>query len=133
MNQQASLMARRGVLRGLAALLGAASFACSFGLRVREGEAGLEDWLRRFGDDLLGDLAALGRFGAIYLSEHPNEGDRGSLSRQLAGDGSTPVRLGLVEGIARDWREHDVVVVEGWVYARTEARICALLHLMSRA
>jgi hypothetical protein len=40
------------------------------------------------------------------------------------------VRLSLTIGVARDWAEHNVTVVEGWVLSRTEARICAVLHLM---
>ncbi len=39
----------------------------------------------------------------------------------------------LRSGIARDWSAHRVVVVDGWLLARTEARLCALLHLEAGA
>jgi hypothetical protein len=125
---------RRCVVRALVGFFAAVSLNPSFTLTAPDsGVVGVEDWLRRFGADVLGDTAMLGGFGAIYLGEHPHERDRERLSRVLAGNGAGPVGLSLIEGIARDWREHDVVVVAGWVCARTEARICALLHLMGGA
>jgi hypothetical protein len=133
-NEQARARGRRDVVRGLAGLLGGLSLGPSFVLQAPRSDAvGVEDWLRRFGADVLGDTAMLGGFGAIYLGEHPHERDRERLSRLLAGNGASAVGLSLIEGIAHDWREHDVVVVAGWVCARTEARICALLHLMGGA
>jgi hypothetical protein len=46
----------------------------------------------------------------------------------IAGDyGSIPSRL--LRAVARDWSNNYVVVVDGWLLARTEARLCAFLHL----
>jgi hypothetical protein len=46
----------------------------------------------------------------------------------IAGDdGSIPSRL--LRAVARDWSSNYVVVVDGWLLARTEARFCAFLHL----
>jgi len=39
----------------------------------------------------------------------------------------------VFESVARDWREHEVELLEGWLLARTEARVCALLHLTQGA
>jgi len=36
----------------------------------------------------------------------------------------------VFESIGRDWRTHDLALLDGWVLARTEARVCALLHLI---
>jgi hypothetical protein len=41
--------------------------------------------------------------------------------------GTIPSRL--LSAVARDWSSNYVVVVDGWLLARTEARLCALLHL----
>jgi hypothetical protein len=38
----------------------------------------------------------------------------------------------LIERIAQNWSMHDVTQVEGWVLSRTEARICAAVHLLGR-
>jgi hypothetical protein len=125
---------RRRVVRALAGLFAAVSFHPSFALQTPLSRpAGVQDWLRRFGAEVLGDTALLGRFGAIYLDDHPLERDRERLSRLLAGDVGGAVGISLLEGIARDWNEHDVVIVAGWVCARSEARICAVLHLMGEA
>jgi hypothetical protein len=87
----------------------------------------LESWLQTHS---MGDLRTLKRLGAAYLAEHPEERDRSRLSNMLAGEGTTQVRLQLIEKIARDWADHNVCIVEGWVLARSESRLCAALHLM---
>jgi len=92
----------------------------------------LENWLLHDGVALLGDIAALSRLGAVYLSLHPHERNRKRLSRLLLRS-AKPVGLSLLKEIARDWYEHEVIIVQGWVLARTEARICAALHLISGA
>jgi hypothetical protein len=86
--------------------------------------------LRTSGSRLFGDAAALRELGARYLAEHPQERDRSRLVRLLGEDRRFSIRSALIERIARDWRAHDVTAAGGWVLARTEARLCALLHLM---
>jgi len=124
---------RRGVIRALAGLIGILSLGPSIAVRKADEPTVLETWLRRHGADVLGDTTALGRFGTDYLAQHPEDRDAERLSRLVVGEGTLPIRLRLIENIARDWRVHDAVVVEGWVFARTEARICAALHLMGGA
>jgi hypothetical protein len=60
---------------------------------------------------------------------HSEERSRALLSHLLiAGhDGAIPSRL--LSAVARDWSGNHVVVVDGWLLARAEARLCALLHL----
>jgi hypothetical protein len=130
----ARALERRHWLRAFVALFGVLSFGPPFGVRESwSEEAHLEKWLRLFSVDFLGDGAALSHLGAIYLASNPGERNRKRLSRLLSGDGTNPVGLSLIENVARDWLEHDVAVVEGWVLARTEARICAVLHIMDGA
>jgi len=94
--------------------------------------AQLRSWLQHFGPARLGDPAALGRLGAISLAAHPGEQQPERLSRLILRDSAAPVESVLIERIAQDWSQHDVTQVEGWVLSRTEARICAALHLMGR-
>jgi hypothetical protein len=90
----------------------------------------LQKWLRRIDTGFYKDSAALGRLGASYLVSHPTERNIRLLSSLVMGAHTGAVRLGLTIGIARDWAEHNVAVVDGWVLSRTEARICAAVHLM---
>lgn len=126
-------VSRRECLGAGAGLVWALSGRPSFALfKQREKPTELEKWLLHDGVVLLGDIAALRRLGAVYLSLHPQERDRERLS-QLLLRSAKPAGLSLLEEIARDWFEHEVIVVQGWVLARTEARICAALHLISGA
>jgi hypothetical protein len=104
---------------------------CASGDRgeVRSSSGALGDWVRDCGAGFFSDLTALCRLGAIYLVAHPEERSRALLSHLLiAGDDDTiPSRL--LSAVARDWSSNHVVVVDGWLLARTEARLCALLHL----
>jgi hypothetical protein len=119
------------------ALIGlcAGALACAPGDRAEVGaESGaLGDWLRNGSAGFFSDLTALRRLGAIYLAAHPEEGSRTLLSQLLiAGDdGAIPSRL--MSAVARDWSANHVAVVDGWLLARTEARLCALLHLEAGA
>jgi hypothetical protein len=65
----------------------------------------------------------------MYLVAHPEERSRQLLSRLVidGGDGAIPSRL--LRALARDWSNHQVAVVDGWLLARTEARLCAVLYL----
>jgi hypothetical protein len=104
---------------------------CASGGRgeVRSNSGALGDWLRHCGAGYFPDLPALRRLGAIYLETRPEERSRAMLSHLLidGDDGTIPSRL--LRAVARDWSSHHVVVVDGWLLARTEARLCAMLHL----
>ncbi len=96
---------------------------------VRSNYGALGDWVRDCGPGFFSDLTTLRRLGAIYLVAHPEERSRALLSHLLTAgdDGSIPARLLRV--VARDWSSNHVVVVDGWLLARAEARFCAFLHL----
>ncbi len=119
---------RRSCLRVLIGLLGVLSLGPG---RDSLPTAKLDSWLKRIDPARLGDRVALSRLGAIYLASHPEEQGSERLSRLLLRDSADPVEIGLIESIARDWLKHDVTQVEGWVLSRTEARICAAVHLMA--
>jgi hypothetical protein len=106
----------------------------ALGLALRRADAiprslDIDDGLGQLGFGPQDHRAALARLGALYLGDHPLERDRGHLSRLLAGNADVLTTQGLIAAIARDWRSHDVTVVDGWVLARSEARICAIVHL----
>jgi hypothetical protein len=109
-----------------AGVLASGSGGCG---EVRSNSDALGEWLRDCGAGFFADLSALHRLGAIYLATHPEERSRALLSHLLiAGDdGTIPSRL--LSAVARDWSSHHVAVVDGWLLARTEARLCAILHL----
>jgi hypothetical protein len=115
----------------LVGLLGAVSLARSSVVREHLlPAADLENWLRRYGPGRLGDSVVLGRLGASYLASHPEEREPGRLARLILRDSAAPVESGMIESIRQDWSRHDVTLVEGWVLSRTEARICAAMHLV---
>jgi hypothetical protein len=113
-------------LFGIWGTLGFASGGCG---GERSSSEVLSDWIRVSGAGFFPDFAALRRLGAIYLVVHPEESSRSLLSHLLiaAEDGAIPSRL--LSAVARDWSSHQVVVVDGWLLARAEARLCAFLHL----
>jgi hypothetical protein len=128
--QTIGAVGRRDLILALIGLCTGVFGRASGGQReVRSNCGALGDWVCDCGAGFFSDLTALRRLGAIYLVAHPEERSRALLSHLLiAGDnGTIPSRL--LSAVARDWSSHHVVVVDGWLLARTEARFCALLHL----
>jgi hypothetical protein len=124
------MRARRGFIFALFGLCaGALAGASDRRGEARSNSEALCDWVRDSGARFFSDFAALRRLGAIYLAAHPEEHSGALLSRLLiSGDhGTIPSRL--LSAVARDWSSNHVIVVDGWLLARTEARLCALLHL----
>jgi hypothetical protein len=125
----ASAIGRRDCLRIMIGMIIAAG--CLPALRQLPSlQADLEHWLRSFGASAIGDAASLRRLGAVYLARHPQERDLTHLTRTLLGTHAMPEISDLFESVAHDWRSHDVALLDGWLLARTEARVCALLHLI---
>jgi hypothetical protein len=124
-------LSRREWLCGFTGLCAVLSFnIASGGANGRNPMAGGEDWLSRMTRELPDDVIALRQLGESYLVAHPDEADRTQLSRLLAPDGLAVGELAaLVRNVERDWISHNVTVVNGWVLARTEARLCAMISL----
>lgn len=117
----------------MAALFGLGAGALACGLQrcaeVPARSRALGDWVHACGPGFFSDLAALRRLGAIYLAAHPEERSTARLSQLLIGGDHDTIPSRLGSAVARDWASHDVVVVDGWLLARAEARLCAFLHL----
>jgi hypothetical protein len=115
--------------RTLLASLGATTaVACTGGLpTVRTTEvAALDDLLRSF-FTRVSDARAL---GAAYVMTHPAEAGAVLRLRRSLLEGRVPrpvtaLRQRLAADIADDFTAGRVVVLEGFVMARTEARLCA--------
>jgi hypothetical protein len=70
--------------------------------------------------------------GARYLHDFPHEADETSLRRHIFGNrtaSATAMRRIACERATHDFAHANVVVVDGWLLSRSEARICALAHL----
>lgn len=88
----------------------------------------------RVATNLFSDPAGVRRLGARYLSLHRGEDDRGGLSRRIerrlsrhqALDSAEAIRRAVVVEVQRDFADGRVVLIDGWVVSRLEARLCAL-------
>jgi hypothetical protein len=103
-----------------------------------DGERSLASWLRRLPP---GPAAAAG-IGALYLRDRPDEQSADWLARQLFDSGLVrPLdRAGFQELLqsvvakrAQDFRDDDLVILDGWAVPRTEARLLALIALCGDA
>ncbi len=128
--------ARRRVLAILAA-------SCAWlgvpGLRVLSGSGAADAApLSLILAGLFTDRRSAGAVGAAYLrSVDDAEARPERLMRSILGD--SPATMGQAElkqvigtRIRGDFTENAVVVVDGWMLSRTEARLCALIALAER-
>lgn len=73
--------------------------------------------------------------GRRYLELNPDKADRRALLNDLFGRSATSStsRSSLTDLVSRwlerDFRDGVVVVLDGWILARAEASLCALLYL----
>jgi hypothetical protein len=115
--------------RLLTAVIGISGWPWSIDLRARE----TRPWVPpQLGSGVLAALAAgegVHHVGAIYLSAYPQEADAGRLMQLIGGDRLHTGDRAVARRIALDWRRHDITLIDGWVFSRTEARLCALLYL----
>ena len=75
------------------------------------------------------DVAAAANVGRRYLRAHPEDREFGDVAALLARSMGGDALAGIRRAVARDFRTQRVVVVDGWVLSRTEARLCAHLAL----
>ena len=85
------------------------------------------------------DLEAARALGELYLRIEPNERSANSLVLALFGEPSLRgadasdlawVKSRLRSGRARDFEQGDLVILDGWWFARTEARLLALCAMI---
>ncbi len=81
----------------------------------------------------LGDMPEqLSELGRAYLLSDPDENDASQLVDAVFGPVDEAVSTELQEVFASEYARGDVVLVEGWRLARTEARLAALIYLAGR-
>ena len=94
---------------------------------------------RRAIEMLLGDLRGAREIGARYLALEPAERSADVLARHLLRDphkiafsvtDTAALRQALAAGRTRDFASGDTVIIDGWILARTEARLCALAAIV---
>jgi hypothetical protein len=89
---------------------------------------------------LTGDLPGARAIGLRYLADNPGERHGGALADGLfgetraapAGDREmSALRRQLAARSRADFASGDTIIVDGWIVARTEARLCALTVMSS--
>jgi hypothetical protein len=84
--------------------------------------------------DLFTDLDPPAAIGRRYLQDCPQEGDCAFLHKAITGEtqprDARELRTLLAQKRERDFRNGDTAIVDGWVLARTEVRVCALIALL---
>lgn len=89
-------------------------------------------------DGIFPDLRAAAAVGRQYLRQHPQEASEAWLTAMLFGsewpsaqaDGSRDEWMEKIrQGRQRDFLDGDVVVLDSWFFARTEARLLALISM----
>lgn len=99
--------------------------------RPKNDPIAIEDFISRL-TALFDDLEAPTSIGDRYLDLYPDD-DTSWLFGLLENDRSSRragrLRAKLAELIRQDFNRRDIALVDGWVLARTEARLCALVSL----
>lgn len=72
------------------------------------------------------DRASLRAVGAAYFAQYPAEHDRKRLDQKLAG---IITEDHLLQATSDDFARGDIVLLGGWVLARSEARLAAAASL----
>jgi hypothetical protein len=82
--------------------------------------------------ELLPSQADATVIGRAYLAANPVEADLDLLVRQLTALAREPsdLRAAIGDRLRRDFADRDTVRLDGWVLARTEARLCAVCALL---
>lgn len=129
---------RHVLLTGLAAL---ATLPAMQAIAVRSLPAAHRDRLAARAAGLFPDGRSASALGRSYLARHPNEADPDRLIDALfadlppaPSDGTEAreveaIRAWVTARIEDDFRRARIVRVEGWILARSEARLCALASL----
>ena len=118
-------MTRRGLLCCVAALL--AGLRVSLKPRRLSGAGDI--------DGIFLSRTSAARVGRAFLDRYPEEGSQSRLleltARDLAARDSHAWRAWLAQQRREELRDEQVVEIDGWVLALSEARLCALLVVKS--
>lgn len=123
--RRGAVWTRRALLGAAIAVLAGATFRIWTGHRAAEGERA---------DALIATLRdpdAARRVGKQVLAQYPEWDDAGPLWRALRAEAGATDNLAeqLTQRVREDFDAGRVVAVDGWILARTEARLYALAAL----
>lgn len=91
--------------------------------------SGNEDFARHIGD--LGKQPGVERIARGYLQRYPDHGEV-FLSKWLTNSvGSKQFDAALATAFKNDFENGRTFLVDGWLLAEAEARLCTLAHLLS--
>ena len=76
--------------------------------------------------------AKLNEIGKAYVERHPEEADHENLVKLISGTFSKNPNTPLNVTIQNEFRNGNIVAVNGWILSLTEARQSALFYLNSR-
>lgn len=120
-----SAITRRTALRWMAATLPCVGFSLAACRVFGAGEIA----------EIFSSRASARRVGRAFLALHPEEDSRGRLAELtaagLAARDSHAWRAWLARRRREELRDEQVVEIDGWVLALSEARLCALLVVTS--
>ena len=84
--------------------------------------------------DLFVDVNAPVTIGQKYVKQYPLEANISRLIKSIFGSryprDSKMLKISLSERISDDFRKGNIVIIDGWILARTEGRICALTAVL---
>jgi hypothetical protein len=129
------VLSSAGLLASLLALRPAAPLALISRCAPSSNRVDLASCIRRRVPYLFADRSMAAAIGDLYLEDHPEEADVHCLLRRLTREEEASAALfvnlldidtWLAERIAQDLRDGDLVLLAGWVMARSEARLCVL-------
>ena len=90
--------------------------------------------MKSYLSSVLTDESGARLIGTAYLSAYPAERDAISLLRHLLGpvplQGPDDLRRRIAKRRQQDFVQGDVVLVDGWIFAQSEARAAALTVLL---
>lgn len=81
---------------------------------------------------LILDEESVMAIGAKYNEKFPGESSERALARALFPDSENQSYDKLEEMTQADFSQGKMVVIDGWVLSKTEARQCALHHLLNQ-
>ncbi len=85
-------------------------------------------------EDIVSDRLTAEQIGRLYLAAHSDEKNFDRLAGDLLDaslEGDSKILKQRIAALrVRDFVNEDIAIIDGWVLARVEARICALMHIL---
>ena len=124
------LASRRQALQYLGVALGNAAVGSAAYLGALRSHGAADDELRAVADRMIAHRRSAGVIGTAYVAKFGAENSVELLAKairqEMAADGRPVDEQSLLAHIQSDFERCEVVMLQGWMLSRTEARLCAL-------